>query len=96
MSAESIDDLLRRAERRIGRPLAALYRDEVQGYYLRRVGLPVPREELGDMRRVWVAAFGGRDEAPTLRYGTSASDVLVRAAARRGRRNRPRRPRFTA
>lgn len=92
MAAESIDELIRRAERRTGRPLSALYADVVQGYVLRAAGLRVPREELADVHHVWVAAFGPRDAVPTLRYGATPADALGRAAARPPRR-RPRPPR---
>lgn len=90
MAEESIDQLIRRAERRIGRALTAIYPEELVGYQLRRAGFWVHKEELADHHRVWTAAFGDSGAPPVLKHGRSVGEALARAAEPRRRRRKRR------
>lgn len=79
MSPETVMSIVRRAERRVGRPFGGLYRAEVSADVLRANGLRVHKEENYGLIPVWAIYFGKSSEAPTVLYGRTIESAFDRA-----------------
>jgi len=80
-STESIGGLLRRAERRAGRPFRGLNAVWMRGDDLRRAGMRVTREEARDTLWVWQASFGD-DAGVRLFFGRTPEAAIMAAIDR--------------
>jgi len=79
MGPENFMSVIRRAERRVGRPFLGLGRTEVSAHVLRENGLRVAKDENYGLIKVWEVFFSKGDEAPTLFYGRTLEQAFDRA-----------------
>lgn len=87
-SSESLVSLIRRAEKRVGRPFLGMTKDSIDTRTLLDAGMRVQRDELGSEVDVWVLSFGYRIEEPTYVYGRTIPHAFQRAVYPEGRKPR--------
>lgn len=79
MGPENLMSVIRRAERRVGRPFLALGRTEVSAHVLRDNGMRVSKDENYGLIRVWELLFSKDNELPTIFYGRTLEQAFDRA-----------------
>lgn len=85
-SSESILSLIRRAEKRVGRPFFGMHKDYIPVHTLLDSGMRVQRDEFGSEVEVWVLSFGYGIEEPTYVYGRTIPHAFTRAIYPDGRK----------
>lgn len=85
-SSESIASIIKRAERRLGRPFLKMQKEYVETNTLKASGMRIQKDELYDEVEVWVLSFGNKWEVPTLVYGRTIPHAFQRAVYPEGRK----------